>query len=133
MGTPPVLISGVRVLRKERSRISRTLRAYLKVASLSAISLQMVVLAAIGIFRIPDEAFSSSQFRCCVILLLVCVAAAVRTMAKIAFDAALEQNEATFADKGKNPVISISAGCPQRVLVVLHAELAGFQRHMFCR
>ncbi|WP_321939669.1 hypothetical protein [Paraburkholderia sp. J8-2] len=133
MRMPFMLISDARLPEKRLRRFLMVLRAHLKIACLAAMVLQMTVLGAMVLFRIPEEHFTSNDFRAVAVLLLICAVAAVRQAAHVAFNAALERNDAMFTADGNSPAVSISAACPLRALVVLHVQLTGLRRDTFCR
>ncbi|WP_321932207.1 hypothetical protein [Paraburkholderia guartelaensis] len=128
-----MLISDARSLEKRLPRLLRVLRAHIRIACLAAMVLQMTVLVAMILFRIPEERFTSNNFCGVAVLLLICAVAAVRQAAHVAFNAALERNDAMFTADGNSPAVSISAACPLRALVVLHVQLTGLRRDTFCR
>ncbi|WP_395062953.1 hypothetical protein [Paraburkholderia silvatlantica] len=68
------------------------LHAYLFVASLSAILIQVAVFISILLLHVPERAFESSPFRAAVVAAIVCVLLVVRRQARRATREAESRN-----------------------------------------
>jgi len=97
------------------------LRAWLLVASLSATLIDAVVLIALGCFGMPERAFESASFRWGVVAAVALTLAMMRMLARLAFDAAIAGRHATVSDSACQ-IVSISADCPFRLLVLFHVR-----------
>ena len=98
-----------------------TLRAWLLVASLCATLIDAVVLVALGCLGIPERAFESAPFRVGVVAAVALTLVAIRALARAAFAAAVASRHATVSDSPCQ-IVSISADCPFRLLVLFHVR-----------
>jgi hypothetical protein len=108
----------------------RALRAHLIVASAAAMLIQLVAFTAIFVAGVPEHFFETAIFRLAGVVLILSIVAATRYFARSAFVAAIGRNDVTFLDAQRR-LVSVSATCPQRQLVVLHARFAGFVGDVF--
>ncbi|MFM0125816.1 hypothetical protein P0D73_44550 [Paraburkholderia sp. RL18-101-BIB-B] len=108
----------------------RAFRAHLIVASAAAISIQLVALTAIFVAGVPVHFFGTGIFRLTAAVLILSIVAVARYVARSAFMAAIDRNEVTFLGAQRR-LVSVSATCPRRQLVILHARFAGFVGDVF--
>ena len=108
----------------------RAFRAHLIAASAVAVSIQMAALTAIFLAGVPEQFFETVVFRLSTAALMLGIVGAMRYFAWSAFGIAVGRNEVTFLDTRRRTV-AISATCPQRQLVILHARFAGFGGDVF--
>jgi hypothetical protein len=103
------------------------LRAYLLTASLAAMLVELVVLAAIVVFGISEETFQSKAFRLSVILILLATVLATRQIARAAFRSAVANRHVTFSgvlfETVTAETVTVSPTCPGRPLVILYLRL----------
>ncbi|WP_233872073.1 hypothetical protein [Paraburkholderia adhaesiva] len=97
-------------------------RAHLFVASLAAALIQIAVFFAILVWRIPQDVFTSSQFRLGVVALVACSVIAVRRLAHSAFHSALASRHVRFVG-GQQRTVALSPHCPRRFLVLLRVRV----------
>ncbi|MDI7065781.1 hypothetical protein QMO17_31545 [Klebsiella pneumoniae] len=105
--------------------IARAFRAHLIVASAAAMSIQLVALAAIFVAGVPEHFFETAIFRLTAAVLILSIVAVTRYFARSAFVVAIDRNDVTFL-RAERRLVSVSATCPRRELVILHARFAGF-------
>lgn len=108
----------------------RAFRAHLIAASVAAMSIQLVALATIFLAGVPEHLFETTMFRLSAAALVLGMVGAIRCVAWIAFVAAIGRNDAKFLD-ARHSLVSVSATCPRRHLVILHARFAGFAEEIF--
>lgn len=97
-------------------------RAYLLVASLAAVLLQVAVLAAVLVFDVPQALFTTSVFRLCVMVWVVAAVIVTRKLSGSAYRTAVAGSHISIDSKLKGAV-ALSSGCPRRALVVLYLRL----------
>lgn len=68
------LAATARILADALAKFTPPLQTYVRIAGLTAAAIQVVVLVAIFIFRVPQEVFTSNTFRLCALALLICTA-----------------------------------------------------------
>jgi hypothetical protein len=96
-------------------------------ASLAAAAIEALVLIALFLFGISDEAFQSTAFRLGACAPVVAAVLVTRRLTYLAFRSALKNRYATvFAADGET--ISVSPYFPGRQLVMLHLR---FSRKLF--
>ncbi|MFM0732669.1 hypothetical protein PQQ52_19500 [Paraburkholderia sediminicola] len=108
----------------------RAFRAHLIAACAAAMSIQLIALTAIVVFGVPEHFFETAIFRLSAAALILSIVGAVRYVAWDAFVSAVGRNDVIFHD-ARHRVVSVSATCPQRQLVILHARFAGFAGETF--
>ncbi|RQH01634.1 hypothetical protein [Paraburkholderia dinghuensis] len=96
-------------------------RAYLFVASLAAALIQVAAFFLVLFWRIPQDVFTSSQFRLGVVALVACSVVVVRRFALNTFHSALASRHARFVGDQQRTV-ALSPHCPRRLLVKLHVR-----------
>jgi F0F1-type ATP synthase assembly protein I len=97
-------------------------RAYLMAASLSAASLQVVVVAMIFLGGTPEMAFKNETFHLIAVLLICGMVLGINRLSRAAFDAARHCGHVSL-DSGKSA--SVSSTCPKRQLVMLYLQFKG--------
>lgn len=102
----------------------RAFRAHLIAACVAAMSIQLVALTTIFFAGVPENLFETNMFRLSAAALVLSVVGAIRCVAWIAFVAAIGRNDVTFLD-ARHLLVSVSATCPRRQLVILHTRFAG--------
>ncbi|MFL9922121.1 hypothetical protein PQR75_43915 [Paraburkholderia fungorum] len=105
-------------------------RAHLIVASAAAMLIQLVALTAIFVAGVPEHFFETAIFRLAAVVLIPSIVAVTRYFARSAFVAAIARNDVTFLGAQRR-LVSVSATCPRRKLVILHARFAGFVGNVF--
>lgn len=103
---------------------SEALRAYLLVASVAAIAIDLIALYAGWVLQIPDSVFLSTPFRILAGLVVVASVAMVRLRCGMAFRSAVGSGDAVAQD-GQERAIVVNVRCPQRRQVCLYARLSG--------
>ncbi|HEY1611861.1 MAG TPA: hypothetical protein VGG24_21550 [Paraburkholderia sp.] len=98
------------------------LRAWLLAASLAATVVDLAVIAAVGVFGVPERVFEATPFRVGVLVVIVLALVVIRTVARFAFRSAVATQHAIVRETPCQTV-SISADCPLRLLVVFHLRL----------
>jgi hypothetical protein len=102
----------------------RAFRAHLMVASAAAILIQLVALTAIFVAGVPERFFGTAIFRLAALVLILGMVGAIRYFARSTFVSAIGRNDVISLDT-QSRLVSVSASCPQRRLVMLHAIFTG--------
>ncbi|WGS53227.1 hypothetical protein LFL96_34245 [Paraburkholderia sp. D15] len=100
------------------------LRAYLVTASLSAVAIQIGVLASIFVFGVPESWFQTVHFRLAAagaIGMMVLISAAI---SHAAFRSAVARHYAIH-DETRPGAFRVSDECPLRAFVILHLRMTG--------
>jgi hypothetical protein len=103
---------------------SEALRAYLLVASVAAITIDLIALYAGWVLQIPDSVFYSTPFRILAILVILAAVVAVRLRCGMAFRSAIGSGDAVAHDDQERAIV-VNVRCPKRRLVCLYARLSG--------
>lgn len=103
------------------------LRAYLMTVSLAAVGMQIVMLVCLVVFGVSEQVFEAAPFRLAVAVIIVFATLATKHIAHAAFRFAVAHRHATYGD-ARVQIISVSRGCPVRMLVILHLR---FSRRLF--
>jgi len=115
-----------------KSTTIRMLRAYLIVASLGAVCIDVCVVIAMLVFDVPERVFTSGDFRIAMAASLLLLLLAARSLASAAFRAALASRHVMFdgierADGPRGPrstgSVALRDDCPNRLLVLLHIRI----------
>ncbi|VVD74195.1 hypothetical protein PIN31009_00778 [Pandoraea iniqua] len=107
-----------------QSSTIRMLRAYLLVASLGATCIDACVVIAMLVFDVPQTIFGTTDFRLSMAGSLVLLILAARSLAGVAFQAALNSRHATQDDgQGGNARVAVRDDCPHRLLVLFHISI----------
>lgn len=125
MRTIPKLNSGSWLLNVKKPETVRIFCAYLVVASVAAVAIQVVALTAIIVGGVPEHVFMTLMFRLSAFAFCLGVIGLIRRVARRAFAEALVRDEVEFTDFRLRP-ISVSPTCKHRQLVILHMRLTGF-------
>ncbi len=102
------------------------LRAYLLVASVAAVTIDLAAIYAGMIFDLPDTVFDSTPFRMAAIAVIATAIVVVRLRCGMAFRSALGSGYA-FARDDHDRAIVVKTRCPDRNLVCFYARLSGRQ------
>ncbi|VVD94545.1 hypothetical protein PAQ31011_01815 [Pandoraea aquatica] len=109
-----------------KSTTIRMLRAYLIVASLGAVCIDVCVVIAMLVFDVPERVFTSADFRIAMAASLLLLLLATRSLASAAFRAALASRH-VMVDGGSSQresrSVALRDDCPHRLLVLLHIRI----------
>ncbi|WP_321791185.1 hypothetical protein [Burkholderia pyrrocinia] len=97
-------------------------RAYLLIASMIAMAMQVAVFVSIIVFNVPDTVFTKLNFRVVAVVVLVCGVYGVQRLARGAFMSALASRHIT-RDENHERTVWLSTDCPHLPLVILHLRL----------
>jgi hypothetical protein len=100
----------------------RQLRAHLVLASLAAALIQVLVLIAMLVFRVPARIFMVPSLRLGMLAAIVCIVLFIRGRSRAAFMSAVASGH-VIVNGWQRGVISISPQCPRRLLVVFYLRL----------
>lgn len=103
-----------------KSTTIRMLRAYLLVASLGAVCIDACVVIAMLVFDVPEYVFTSADFRIAMSGSLLLLMLAARSLAGVAFQAALASRHATVDSEPGGRNVALRDDCPHRWLVLFH-------------
>jgi hypothetical protein len=106
-----------------KSSTIRMLRAYLLVASLGAACIDACVVIAMLVFDLPERIFTSADFRIAMALSLLLLMFAARSLAAVAYQAALATRHATVNGVRGRSRVALRDDCPNRLLVLLHIRI----------
>ncbi|VVE60951.1 hypothetical protein PAN31117_00415 [Pandoraea anapnoica] len=112
-----------------KSTTIQMLRAYLIVASLGAMCIDVCVVIAMLVFDVPERVFTSADFRIAMAASLLLLLLAARSLASAAFRAALASRHAMFdgVERANGPrgtgSVALRDDCPHRLLVLLHIRI----------
>ncbi|WP_414441734.1 hypothetical protein [Burkholderia sp. 22PA0106] len=101
-------------------------RANAMLAAVAAMSAQRVVLLLIGVFHLPDRAFTTDGFHCAALVYIGAAMWFVHRLAAQAFRAALASGHVCATSQAERRV-RVAAHCPRRLLVLVHLML-----HRYC-
>lgn len=99
------------------------LRAYLLVASMGAACIDACVVIAMLIFDVPERIFTSADFRIAMAISLLLLMLAARSLAAVAYRAALTTRHATVNGVRDRSRVALRDDCPHRLLVLLHIRI----------
>ncbi|RKP55956.1 hypothetical protein [Pararobbsia silviterrae] len=108
------------------SKRIEALRAYLLVASLAALAINVVTLYAGWMLDVPDSVFCSTAFKLISLAAVGVVMIGVRLRCGVAFRSALGRG-AVVETRSRSRMIVVDRRCPGRRLVCLYARLSGCQ------
>lgn len=106
-----------------QSTTIRMLRAYLLVASLGATCIDACVVIAMLVFDVPQTIFATTDFRLAMAASLGLLIFATRTLAGVAFQAALNSRHALQEGEQDGARIALRDDCPHRLLVLFHINI----------
>ena len=106
-----------------KSSTIRMLRAYLLMASLGAACIDACVVIAVLVFDVPEQIFTSTDFRIAMAASLLLLMLAARSLAASAYQAALASNHATVSGARGRASVALREDCPNRLLVMLHIRI----------
>ncbi len=99
------------------------LRAHLMTAAMAAICIDVLVVLALLLFGIPDQAFQSAWFRWLAVGVIACAVVTTRSLACREFGRAVASRHATYRSP-RSSVVWLASDCPRRRLVVLHLRFS---------
>ncbi|WP_087689744.1 MULTISPECIES: hypothetical protein [unclassified Pandoraea] len=108
-----------------QSSTIRMLRAYLLVASLGATCIDACVVIAMLVFDVPQSIFGTTDFRLSMAGSLVLLIFAARSLAGVAFQAALNSHHARQDIEQGGASVAVRDDCPHRLLVLFHINIHG--------
>ncbi|MBN3727969.1 hypothetical protein [Burkholderia sp. Ac-20379] len=97
-------------------------RANAMLAAVAAMSAQLIVLLLIGVFDLPDRAFTTAGFHCAALGYIAATMGLVHRLAARAFRAALASGHVCATSWAERRV-RVAAHCPRRLLVLAHVRL----------
>jgi hypothetical protein len=92
--------------------------------------IQFVALIAIFAAGVPERFFETGIFHLAAAVSILSMVAVTRYFARSAFVAAIDRGDVGFL-RAQRRLGWVSATCPRRKLVILHARFAGFRGDVF--